>query len=109
MSVGCGQTGHRVAGQGVTGDCKAVAFVEHKVFGSLTLWLVSSQLDQRLGHLLCWAAEVTQGIITASTLATAVNSMNTERCVLCGMGSFSGKIVLPRDSVSVARTLSGQC
>ena len=52
-----------------------------------------------------WAAGVTRNILTASTLATAVNRMHTERCVLCGRDSFKGKLVLPRASVSVAQTL----
>ena len=52
-----------------------------------------------------WAVVVTRSIMTASTLATAVNRMHTEWCVLCGRDSFRGKHVLPSASMCVAPTL----
>ena len=84
-----------------------------------------SEATQWLGHRHCgwrhvgctsgwdtnchWAVGVTHSIMTASTLATAANRMNTERCVLCDRDTFRRKLVLPSASVSVARPHSGQC
>jgi hypothetical protein len=96
---------------------------EKRLMAIITLWVlwILSDETQWLVHIHCgwrhvgctrvcdtncgWAVGVTRSIMTASTLATAVNGMNTERCILCGRDSFMGKLVLSNASVSVARTL----
>jgi hypothetical protein len=77
VSVRCCQTGHRVTGQAAAGDCKTECFVEplrrDTVTGPQKLWLAMSVAPASATTYCLWAVRVTHGIMTASTLATAVN------------------------------------
>jgi hypothetical protein len=77
-----------MAGQAAAGDYKAIGFVEplrrDTVAGPQTLWFELCRYASGWDTYCSWAVGVTHSNITASILDTAVNRMNSERCVLCG-------------------------